>query len=144
MAFTPVSALVGGALIGASASMLLALSGRIAGISGILGGLLGAPPGERGWRATFLAGLLAGGLFLALLVPGWAARTESATPSLLMVAAGLMVGFGTQLGSGCTSGHGICGIGRLSTRSIVATLTFMLTGAIATFIVQHVLLRGGQ
>ena len=138
MAFTPVSALIGGALIGASASMMLVLNGRITGISGILGGLVRRQRGEVSWRATFLAGLLVGGLLLALAYPS-ALRAPSATPIALTVIAGLLVGFGTQLGGGCTSGHGVCGISRFSTRSILATMTFMATGAVATFVVQHVL-----
>ena len=140
MAFTPVSALIGGALIGASASMMLALNGRITGISGILGGLVRPQRGEVGWRATFLAGLLVGGVLLALAYPR-ALPAASTPPIALTVVAGLLVGFGTQLGGGCTSGHGVCGISRLSKRSILATMTFMATGALAAFVVQHVLAR---
>ena len=138
MAFTPVSALIGGALIGASASMMLALNGRIAGISGVLGGLVRPQRGDVEWRITFMAGLLAGGVLLALAYPR-ALLATSASPIALTVIAGLLVGFGTQLGGGCTSGHGVCGISRFSMRSILATLTFMATGALAAFIVQHVL-----
>ncbi len=140
MAFTPVSALIGGALIGASASMMLALNGRITGISGILGGLIRRQRGEVSWRATFLAGLLVGGVLLALAYPR-ALPAASSTPLALTVVAGLLVGFGTQLGGGCTSGHGVCGISRFSKRSILATMTFMVTGALAAFVVQHVLAR---
>jgi uncharacterized membrane protein YedE/YeeE len=140
MAFTPVSALIGGALIGASASMMLALNGRITGISGILGGLVRPQRGEVSWRATFLAGLLVGGVLLALVYPQ-AFPAASATPIALTVIAGLLVGFGTQLGGGCTSGHGVCGISRFSARSVLATITFMATGALAAFVVQHVLGR---
>ena len=140
MAFTPVSALIGGALIGASASMMLALNGRITGISGILGGLVRPQRGDVSWRATFLAGLLVGGVLLALAYPR-ALPAASATPIALTVIAGLFVGFGTQLGGGCTSGHGVCGISRFSPRSIVATMTFMATGALAAFVVQHVIGR---
>ncbi len=138
MAFTPVSALIGGALIGASASMMLALNGRIAGISGVLGGLVRPQRGDVEWRITFMAGLLAGGVLLALAYPRALVAT-SASPIALTVIAGLLVGFGTQLGGGCTSGHGVCGISRFSMRSILATVTFMATGALAAFIVQHVL-----
>ena len=138
MAFTPVSALIGGALIGASASMMLALNGRIVGISGVLGGLVRPQRGDVEWRITFMAGLLAGGVLLALAYPR-ALLATSASPIALTVIAGLLVGFGTQLGGGCTSGHGVCGISRFSMRSILATLTFMATGALAAFIVQHVL-----
>ena len=140
MAFTPVSALIGGALIGASASMMLALNGRITGISGIVGGLIRRQRGEVSWRATFLAGLLVGGVLLALAYPR-ALPSASTTPLALTVVAGLLVGFGTQLGGGCTSGHGVCGISRFSKRSILATMTFMATGALAAFVVQHVLAR---
>ena len=138
MAFTPVSALIGGALIGASASMMLALNGRIAGISGVLGGLVRPQRGDVEWRITFMAGLLAGGVLLALAYPR-ALLATSASPIALTVIAGLLVGFGTQLGGGCTSGHGVCGISRFSMRSILATLTFMASGALAAFLVQHVL-----
>ena len=138
MAFTPVSALIGGALIGASASMMLAFNGRIAGISGVLGGLVRPQRGDVEWRITFMAGLLAGGVLLALAYPR-ALLATSASPIALTVIAGLLVGFGTQLGGGCTSGHGVCGISRFSMRSILATVTFMATGALAAFIVQHVL-----
>lgn len=120
--------------------MMLALNGRISGISGILGGLVRPQRGEVSWRATFLAGLLAGGVLLALAYPS-ALPAASATPIALTVIAGLLVGFGTQLGGGCTSGHGVCGISRFSVRSILATMTFMATGALAAFVVQHVLGR---
>lgn len=123
----------GGLLIGASAVVLLWMLGRIAGISGILGGLLqpgGA--GDRAWRILFLSGLLFAGLLLAplpTLAPG-------STPSLLIVA-GFLVGFGSRMGSGCTSGHGVCGLGRLSWRSLVATVTFMSTGFATVFFMRH-------
>jgi len=134
---TPWSSLLGGALIGASASMLLLLNGRVAGISGIVGGLVRPKPGETSWRALFVAGLLAGGLLLNVLLPASFGAVAVSTP--LVVAAGLLVGFGTRLGSGCTSGHGVCGLGRLSVRSLAATLTFMVTGASAAFVVRHVI-----
>jgi len=134
-------ALAGGALVGLSASLMLMLNGRVAGISGIVGGLLQPQVGEVSWRAWFLAGLLAGGAVL------FGTRPESfataAVPSAVIVVAGLFVGFGTRLGSGCTSGHGVCGISRLSRRSIAATLTFMLSGVVAAYVVQHVLLARG-
>ncbi len=120
--------LAGGAIIGASASLLLVLSGRVAGISGIVGGLLGAGE-ERTWRALFVVGLLLGGALAMLVVPG---AFASAPPAIgIAIAAGLLVGVGTKLGSGCTSGHGVCGLSRLSARSLVATLTFIATGAIS-------------
>lgn len=143
MAFTPISSLLGGALIGASASALLALNGRIAGISSIVGGLVRGASSERGWRGAFLVGLLVAGTIVALTFPAALRSSASApVPLGITVAAGLLVGYGTQLGGGCTSGHGVCGISRLSSRSIVATMTFMATGALAAFLVQHVFLRG--
>lgn len=133
--FTPIASTIGGLLIGLSAILLLALNGRIAGISGILGGLLAAPPGDRAWRAAFLAGLFGGGL----LTFAWMPRAFGVTPAPLpiLVLAGLLVGFGTRMGSGCTSGHGVCGLSRLSPRSMVATFTFMAMGAITVFAVRH-------
>jgi uncharacterized membrane protein YedE/YeeE len=138
--FTPVSAAIGGALIGLSSVLLMLLSGRIAGISGIFGGLLNVGGEDRGWRVAFIAGLV-----LAPLISGGIGYAM-ATPQLpaswtVIIAAGLLVGFGTRLGGGCTSGHGICGVARLSSRSIAATVIFMLT-AIATVAVTHHLLGG--
>lgn len=135
--FTPVSSLLGGMLIGLSAALVLFGLGRIAGISGIFGGLLVPRAGDIGWRATFIAGLLAGGLFMGLLRPELFAVTTGR--SLLGVAAaGLLVGVGTRMGNGCTSGHGVCGLGRLSMRSLAAVLTFMATAIVTTFLVRHV------
>jgi uncharacterized protein len=139
--FTPYSALIGGALLGLAAAMLMYFQGRIAGISGILGGLLTPGSGDVGWRATFVAGLLAGGLVIGLLAPA-ALESTIDRSAVAIVAAGLLVGFGTRLGSGCTSGHGICGISRFSPRSTVATLAFMATGAGTAAVVTHVF--GGQ
>ena len=136
--FTPLAALLGGALIGLSAVVLMAANGRIAGISGIAGGIVGAPPGERGWRIAFLAGLIPAPLLLAL-VSGEAPQVEIAAGPWTLIAAGVLVGFGTQLGSGCTSGHGVCGVSRLSTRSIAATAIFMLAGGLVVFAARHVL-----
>jgi uncharacterized membrane protein YedE/YeeE len=136
--FTPVSSLLGGLLIGSAASLLLVASGRIAGISGILGGLIDRPKGETGWRVAFLAGLLAGGFVLRVLVPGAIAAPAVSSPFVLVLA-GLLVGFGTRLGNGCTSGHGVCGVSRLSPRSIAATATFMAAGMLTTFVVRHLL-----
>ena len=135
--FTPVSATIGGGLIGLSAVMLMATNGRIAGISGITGGLIGPGVADRAWRAAFIAGLV----IAPLLYMGFGPRIEVQIPAStpLLIAAGLLVGVGTQLGSGCTSGHGVCGISRLSTRGIAATLTFMASGAAAVFILRHVL-----
>lgn len=138
--FTPFSALVGGLLIGVSASILLLFNGRIAGISGILGGIVIPKAGEVAWRAWFLAGLVVGGLAALRLWPGAFAEAPPVSGAAIAVA-GLLVGFGTRLSNGCTSGHGVCGISRLSRRSIVATMTFMATGAITVLIVHH--LAGG-
>lgn len=138
--FTPVSAAVGGGLIGLSSVLLMLLTGRIAGISGIFDGLLKAGSDDRGWRIAFIAGLI-----LAPLVAGWAgyAMLPPQMPAswTVIVAAGLLVGFGTRLGGGCTSGHGICGVARLSLRSITATAIFMLA-AIATVAVTRHLVGG--
>ena len=125
----PLRGIFGGALIGASASVLLLLNGRVAGISGILGGLIAERGEERRWRGLFVLGLLIGGGLAALMIRS----AFSATPPSLgiAVAAGVLVGVGTKLGSGCTSGHGVCGLSRFSTRSMVATMTFIAKGAIA-------------
>lgn len=136
--FTPVSATIGGALIGLAAVVLMAGNGRIAGISGIAGGLIGPDQSrfERSWRAAFIVGLIAApALYMAFGQP-IDVSIPASTP--LLVAAGLLVGLGTQLGSGCTSGHGVCGVSRLSPRGIAATLTFMAAGAITVFLVRHV------
>jgi uncharacterized membrane protein YedE/YeeE len=136
--FTPVSAIVGGALIGLAATLLLWLNGRIAGISGILGGIVDPAPGDLAWRVLFLLGLVLGAGAHALVWPV-AVEIDAALP--LLVLGGLLVGFGTQLGSGCTSGHGVCGIARLSPRSIVATLVFMLAAGVTVYVMRHVLVR---
>jgi uncharacterized protein len=135
--FTPWTSLAGGLLIGLAASAFVLLNGRIAGISGILGGLLRPAQGDIAWRIAFLAGLigapLAYGLFAAL--PD--VRIEAGDTAL--VAAGLLVGLGTRYGSGCTSGHGVCGLSRLSPRSLIATLSFMLAGFVTVFVIRHLL-----
>ncbi|MCY1042601.1 YeeE/YedE family protein [Corallococcus sp. bb12-1] len=130
--------LLGGALIGLSASLLLLFNARIAGVSGIAGGLFGSVDGERGWRLAFLGGLVGGGLLLRIVWPGALGAPDVPGPGWL-VAGGLLVGVGTRLGNGCTSGHGVCGIARGSRRSLVATLTFMVTAVLTVFIVRHVL-----
>lgn len=130
-------ATVGGALIGIAAGSFLILSGRIAGISGVLGGLLTPTRGDAGWRFGFVGGLIAGGVGLALVYPA-AFPAVIDTPSVQLVAAGLFVGFGTRLGSGCTSGHGVCGIARLSPRSLVATASFMAAGAATVVLATRV------
>ncbi len=135
--FTPWAALAGGVLLGLASALFILLNGRVLGISGILGGLLRPRAGDAGWRIAFVAGLLAApavwSLFAAPVVP----RIE-AGPALLVVA-GLLVGWGTRYGSGCTSGHGVCGLSRLSPRSLVATLAFMGTGFAAVFVMRHLL-----
>jgi len=126
----------GGVLIGLAATLLLWLDGRIAGISGIAGGVLLPARGDVAWRVAFLAGLVvAAGLYMAF-VPG-AAQPRTDFPRGGLVAAGLLVGFGTRMGNGCTSGHGVCGLGRLSPRSVAAVLTFMLTAIATTWVVRH-------
>jgi hypothetical protein len=132
--FTPVSGLVGGLLIGAAAALLLLTNGRIAGISGIMGGVLNPRKGETVWRVAFLAGLIAAPMLYALVAT---VEITVAAPLPLLAAAGLIVGFGTRLGSGCTSGHGVCGVSRLSWRSVIATITFMGAGIATVFITHH-------
>ena len=136
--FTPLSALLGGILIGLSASAMLVLDGKIAGISGILGGVLKPIKGDTHWRMCFLLGLLAGGLMLRVLLPSaYVFGLIRSYPILIL--AGILVGFGTRLGSGCTSGHGVCGVSRLSPRSLVATGTFIFTGAVTVYLVNHLM-----
>jgi uncharacterized membrane protein YedE/YeeE len=136
--FTPVASLFGGILIGLSASAMLLLTGKITGISGVFAGVLRPAKGDTLWKACFVAGLLAGGLVLRLFLPrafdfGVVRSWDVLAP------AGLLVGFGTRLGNGCTSGHGVCGVSRLSARSIVATVTFIVSGAVVVFLVNHLL-----
>jgi uncharacterized membrane protein YedE/YeeE len=136
--FTPVSAAIGGALIGLAAVLLMLLTGRIAGISGIFGGCLNLASGDKGWRLAFIAGLV-----LAPLTGGLAGvpipYPEMPNNWIVIVAAGLLVGFGTRLGGGCTSGHGVCGIARLSPRSIAATAIFMGVAVAVVALTRHVL-----
>lgn len=136
-AFTPVSALAGGVLIGLSAGLMMMLDGRIAGVSGILGGLLRPVPGERGWRAAFLAGLVAAPAAWGLVAVLPSITVAAGWP--VLVAGGLLVGIGTRFASGCTSGHGVCGLSRLSLPSLLATLCFMATGFATVFTVRHLL-----
>ena len=136
--FTPVSSLVGGVLIGVACAILLLGAERIAGVSGIAGGLFRPAPDERTWRLSFLAGLVLGGVALAVIAPSTVFATPIAGTARLALA-GLLVGVGTRVANGCTSGHGVCGLGRLSPRSLVATLTFMTAGFVTTFVVRHVL-----
>lgn len=137
--FTPGASLAGGVLIGVAAALMVVLLGRIMGISGIVGGLLQAATwrstAQWGWRAAFVLGLLA-----APFVWQWFAPLPAVTMPhnpWLIIAAGLLVGFGTRMGAGCTSGHGVCGLSRLSLRSLAATVVFMLTGAITVFVMRH-------
>lgn len=143
MAFTPLTAIAGGMLIGLAASVLLALDGRVAGISGIVGGLFSGDDKEKGWRGAFLGGLFVGGLIVAFVARGSITPSLPSLPVAVTIVAGLLVGAGTQIGNGCTSGHGVCGISRLSKRSIVATMTFMAVAGITTFVVRHVFHLGG-
>ncbi len=136
--FSPVSALVGGSLIGLSAAMLLYSNGKVAGVSGILFGMLSPTRGDTLWRLAFVAGLIGGaGLFGVITGDVVTVSVTSSWP--LLVAGGLLVGAGTQTGQGCTSGHGVCGIGRLSRRSMVATVTFMSAAALTVFVVRHII-----
>ena len=128
--------LVGGVLLGCSALLLLLANGRVAGISGILGGILTAPKSDKLWRLLFIAGMIAGG---ALAAPYGDMPQELASNSALLALAGLFVGVGTRMGNGCTSGHGICGIGRLSIRSVVATVVFMAVAGITVFVRLYLL-----
>jgi hypothetical protein len=135
--FTPLPALAGGVLIGLASVWLLAANGRIAGVSSILHGLFTQPPGDRPWRIAFIAGLIAAGFL-------WQAFPQKSPEAVTMnlgwtLAAGLLVGIGTRIGGGCTSGHGVCGLGRLSLRSLVAVIVFMAAGMAATFVMRHVL-----
>jgi uncharacterized membrane protein YedE/YeeE len=136
--FTPVSALAGGMLIGGSAALILILNGRVAGVSGILGGLVPPSRGDISWRIAFLVGLLLApviyGAFGGAIPP---VTVEASVPVLAL--AGFLVGFGTRLGAGCTSGHGVCGVSRGSPRSIVATAVFMVTAIATVFVTHHLL-----
>lgn len=135
--FTPWSSLAGGALIGLAATLLILLNGRIAGISGVLGGLLRPAKGDVAWRVSFIAGLV----IAPLLLQGVFKQPdiEIDTGILTLIAAGLLVGIGTRYGSGCTSGHGVCGLSRRSPRSMVATAAFMASGFLTVFVIRHLL-----
>jgi uncharacterized membrane protein YedE/YeeE len=133
--FTPIEATAGGALIGLAAAIVLLIHGRICGISGIFGTLLGPPGEQTPWTLSFVMGLLGGGLLMLQLDPASMEMSLDRSPMALGMA-GLLVGVGTSMGSGCTSGHGICGLSRVSPRSLVATCTFMATGAMMAFLVR--------
>ena len=134
--FTPWMSLAGGILVGLASAAFLLLNGRIAGISGLLGGLLRAPAGERGWRMAFLGGLVAAPLGYALAAPLPGVEVDAGFPALVL--AGLLVGLGTRYGSGCTSGHGICGMARRSPRSYLATAAFLAAGFLTVYLLRHV------
>ena len=136
-AFTPLSALAGGGLIGLAAAIFVLLNGRIAGISGVLGGLLRATTGDLSWRVAFLLGLVGAPLVYSIFTAG--PRPQIDADWAALVAAGLLVGVGTRYGAGCTSGHGVCGLSRLSLRSLVATLTFMSSGFATVYVIRHLL-----
>ncbi|ORT52549.1 membrane protein (plasmid) [Vibrio sp. qd031] len=139
MSFTiPWESLFGGMLLGVSATILLLINGKIAGISGILAGLLAKKPNDFSWRLIFVAGLIGGGA-LASIFFGADIPMSYSTSTPLLIIAGLLVGVGTKLGNGCTSGHGICGMGRFSKRSIVATMVFMLAAAMTVFFRLHLI-----
>jgi uncharacterized protein len=136
--FTPISAAIGGALIGLSVVLLMLFNGRIAGISGIFGGLISPQTSDRGWLLAFVVGLIAAPL--AAMLAGFAVPTPQMPERFVTIAVGgLLVGLGTRLGSGCTSGHGICGLARLSPRSITATGIFMVTAVVVVGLMRHVI-----
>lgn len=131
--FTPLESAIGGVVIGAAASMLILFCGRVAGISGILGGVLSRANNDKGWRIAFLLGMVLSPVLWRLVTPLPAVSITASWP--MLVVAGLLVGVGTRYGSGCTSGHGVCGLSRLSVRSLVATLTFMAAAFITVWLV---------
>lgn len=135
--FTPLSGLIGGLLLGSAAALLLLLNGRISGISGIVGGLLTPKSPDAGWRVVFVVGLLLGAFGYMLATGSLPVNVQASVP--VLVVSGLLVGFGTRFGSGCTSGHGLCGIGRLSNRSLVASAVFFGVAMLTVFIVRHVI-----
>ena len=134
-AFTPATALIGGAIIGVAVALFVVLNGRIAGVSGILGGLARPQAGDISWRVAFVAGLIAAPLALLAALPE--IRVDTSYP--VLVAAGLLVGVGTRYGGGCTSGHGVCGVSRASPRSIAATVAFMAAGFATVYFVRHLI-----
>lgn len=135
--FTPIAALTGGLLVGLAAALFVVFNGRIAGISGIVGGLLRPKRGDMAWRAAFIGGLIVAPLLYRLFAALPEIQVDAGWP--LLIVAGLIVGIGTRYGSGCTSGHGVCGLSRLSPRSMVATVTFMGAGFLTVFVVRHLL-----
>jgi uncharacterized membrane protein YedE/YeeE len=138
--FTPWMSLTGGILLGVASAMFILVNGRILGISGILGGLLAPKVRDASWRIAFLLGIFASPLAARLLFPSdWISVPRIDAGWGTLIAAGLMVGLGTRYGSGCTSGHGVCGLSRLSPRSLVATLSFMAAGFVSVFVIRHVI-----
>lgn len=135
--FTPVSALIGGVLIGLSATLLLLFNGRIAGVSGILNGVFVQPAGDRLWRLMFVIGMIASGFLYQFIGPG-GFENSTEVSLLVLVTGAFLVGFGARMGGGCTSGHGVCGIGFISQRSIVATCVFMVAGFVTVYVTRHV------
>jgi len=138
--FTPYSALFGGILIGLETSLFMLLNGRIAGISGLLKGLLSQSTTgvDKSWRAAFIIGLVLSGLFYQTFVPLQGSAIEN-TPPIILIIGGLLVGFGTAMGSGCTSGHGVCGLSRFSLRSLVATVIFLSSGMATVYVLRHLI-----
>lgn len=136
--FTPLNSLIGGVLLGLSATLLLLFNGRIAGISGIFNGLINPGQKDKAWRGLFLVGLILGAAAYVWSIPG-GAPVPLALPTGMLLLAGFLVGFGSRMGSGCTSGHGVCGLGRFSMRSLAATLTFMATGVLTVYVVRHLM-----
>ena len=138
--FTPWASLTGGVLLGVASAMFILLNGRILGISGILGGLLPPKLGDSVWRIAFLLGMFSAPLVFTALAPaGFASAPRIDASELTVIAAGLLVGIGTRYASGCTSGHGVCGLSRMSPRSLVATLSFMGAGFIAVYLIRHII-----
>lgn len=137
--FTPWTALAGGVLLGIASAAFILLNGRVLGISGILGGLLTPRRGDTGWRLLFLLGLLLAPITLSAFAPGLINTPQIDANPIAVVAAGVLVGLGTRYGSGCTSGHGVCGLSRLSPRSLIATLAFMASGFATVFLVRHII-----
>ena len=137
--FTPWASLAGGVLLGVASALFILLNGRILGISGILGGLMPPKSGDAGWRITFLLGMAAAPLVFTWLAPaGFLQPPRIEASNVAIIVAGLLVGLGTRYGSGCTSGHGVCGLSRLSPRSLVATMTFMGAGFLMVYVLRHV------
>lgn len=135
--FTPWFSLAGGIMLGLAAALFILLNGRVLGISGILGGLVKPQPGDAGWRIAFVAGLVLAPVVWRLVAPLPQVRVEASVP--VLVIAGLLVGWGTRYGSGCTSGHGVCGLARMSPRSLAATLAFMAAGFATVYVARHLL-----